>query len=230
MVAHPVLRKSILLAVLLCLAGPVAAEGPALTPEQVAGLLATLHPEYRDYIGGVRYGVSRLRPATLYAGLVRHGGRDPVDPDDGPVAGRGVRNDLIIYADTFEPWRSHAWRLLLTDHEYFHALHLAHASGAPVVGFGQVRADTDYYEALAWGYTLRRAAEGVYGELMPKERAEAARQYHDHWSGFRRFVMDRQPSAWAHYGRFLPVPGTLVTTASSAPTGAPGPAAGPGTR
>jgi len=232
-VRRSTLLKAILIATLVCPAGTVVAEGPALTPDQVAGLLASLHPDYRDYIGGVRYGASRLRPASLYAGLVKHGGRDPADPDDGPLAGRGVRNDLIIYADTFEPWRSHAWRLLLADHEYFHALHLAHAAGTPVVGFGQRRADADYYEALAWGYTLRRATEGIYGELTSREKAEVTRRYEERYTGFRRFVMERQPTAWAHYGRFLPAPDALeallVRTAASAPTGAREPAAGPGT-
>jgi len=222
--------KTLIVILVLCVCRPVAADPPAVTPDEVTGLLESMHPDYARYIGHVRYGATRLRPASLYAGLVRRGGRNPADPDDGPVSGRGVRNDLIIYADTFEPWRTHGWRMLVTDHEYFHALHLAHGAKAPVVGFGQGRADSDYYEALAWEYTLRRASEGIYGELAPKERAEAARRYRDHYEGFHRYVMERQPSAWAHYGRFLRDPAMFVRTASSAPTEAPAPAAGPGTR
>ncbi|MGH9870674.1 MAG: hypothetical protein ACREAA_21265 [Candidatus Polarisedimenticolia bacterium] len=177
---------------------------PEVTPDQVAALLASMHPEYRTYISSVRYGASRLRPASLYAGLVRQGGRDPREPGDGPLSGRGIANDLIVYADTFEPWRSPAWRMLVTDHEYFHARHLAHGAAVPVVGFGEAQANADYYEALAWGHVLGRAAAGDYGQLSDRERAEVAQHYREHRDGFRRFVMDRQASAWDHYGRFLP--------------------------
>lgn len=219
----------------LCLALALAGTGPEasvreLTPDQVAEILTALHPDYRLYIGSVRFGATRLRPATLYAGLVRSGGSDPRDPDDRPIARAGAVNDLIIYADTFEPWRSDAWRSLLADHEYFHARHLARGFNIPVVAFGDGRADAHYYEALAWGYVLRRAETGVYGELLDRERAEAMARYVEHRGGIQRFVRRRQPSAWAHYGRFLPEPDLLTRPAASAPTTGPGPEAGPGTR
>ena len=205
---------------------------PDVTPDQVAALLASMHPEYRRYISSVRYGTSRLRPASLYAGLVRQGGRDPREPGDGPLSGRGIANDLIVYADTFESWRSLAWRMLVTDHEYFHARHLAHGAGVPVVGFGEAQANTDYYEALAWGHVLERAAAGDYGELTDRERAEAARMYDDHRGGFLRFVMQRQASAWDHYGRFLPEDPAGRATARAGtpapPTSAPPAALPPG--
>jgi hypothetical protein len=199
------------------------AASPEVTPDQVASLLAAMHPDYGRYIASVRYGATRLRPASLYAGLVRRGGRDPRDPDDGPRSGRGVANDLIVYADTFEPWRSAAWRLLVADHEYFHARHLAHGAEVPVVGFGDAGANQDYYEALAWGYVVGQASAGAYGELTRAERAEAARAYREHRDRFHSFVMAVQPPAWAHYGRFLPDPD--VTTPASAPPEAPAPAA-----
>jgi hypothetical protein len=206
----------------VCLAAAALSQEPALaqpevTPSQVAAMLAALHPDYTLFIGDVRYGSTRLRPATLYAGLVRRGGRDPRDPDDGPDIGRGVRNDLVIYADTFEAWRTTAWRLLLLDHEYFHARHMARRTDAPAVGFGQPRADADYREALAWGYVLGRAREGVYGALSAAERAEAAERYREHFTAFRGYVRRLQPSAWAHYGRFLPEPGSALTRAGAAP-------------
>ncbi|HKY33976.1 MAG TPA: hypothetical protein VJV23_15705 [Candidatus Polarisedimenticolia bacterium] len=222
-------------AVLVCAAagwgsGPsFARPGPEATPGQIEALLAAMHPDYALYIGEVRYGASRLRPASLYAGLVRRGGRDPRDPADGPRSGRGVANDLIIYADTFEPWRSGAWRLLIADHEYFHARHLARGFRLPVVGFGDAQADTDYHEALAWEWVVRRAGEGIYGRLSPAESAEASSRYERHRDRFRRFVTGRQPSAWAHYGRFLPDPAGL-RMAASAPTAGPPPEAGPETR
>jgi len=207
--------------------GSMAAE---TTPEQMSAMLASLHPDYRDYISSVRYGPTRLHPATLYAGLVRSGGLDPRDPDQAPRVGRGATNVLIIYADMFEPWRSGAWRLLVADHEYFHARHLARGFDIPVAGFGVSRADTAYREALAWAWVLERGGQGVYGPLSERELREAASRYTQHYEAFLEFVMERQASAWAHYGRFLPDPESLIKLASSAPTAATPPPAGPATR
>jgi hypothetical protein len=222
-------RLACLLFVFGC-SSAVVQSAPDLTPDQVTSLLASLHADYGTYICDVHYGASRLHPATLYAGLVRRGGLDPRDPRDVPRTGRGVANDLVIYADTFEPWRTPAWRLLIADHEYFHARHYAKGFAIPAVGFGQAKADSDYQEALAWGYVLGRAALGVYGALSEPERVEVANRYRDHFSGFHTFVMKQQASAWAHYGRFLPEPGSLFTPAASAPTEATSPPAGQGTR
>ena len=126
-------------------------------------------------------------------------------------------NDLIIYADTFEISASPAWRRLILDHEYFHARHLARGFPLPVVSFEDASADTHYYEALAWGYVLERAAAGLYGDLTIREDAELKSRYRDHRSGFRAFVFDRQPSAWAQYGRFLPPEGDRAGTITPVP-------------
>jgi hypothetical protein len=209
---------------------PAAAAGADLTPDQVESDLASMHPDYSRYIHEVRYGRSRLRPAYLYAGLVRRGGSDPGDPADGPKTGLGALNDLIIYADTFEPWRTTAWRLLVIDHEYFHARHIARGYNVPLVGFGRPAVDSDYLEAMAWAHVLRRAADGAYGDLSRAERAEAGSRYGEHYDRFRRFIMQAQPSAWAHYGRFLPEPSSAITLAGSAPREAPGPGAVSATR
>ncbi len=219
-------RRAVVLAGALVCGVPLLA-APEVTPDQVAALLASIDPGYGRYIGAIRYGSTRTRPESIYAGLVRRGGVDPRLASDGPRPERGARHDLIIYADTFEPWRSRAWRLLLADHEYFHARHFARATGLPVVGFGAVRADTDYFEAVAWAYVATRAAEGVYGELAPRERAEAMERYREHREGFRRFIASRQPSAWAHYGRFLPEWDDRVSSGPAAPPAATSPAAGP---
>ncbi len=199
-----------------------------LTPERVTAILASLHPDHEQYIGEVRFGSTRLRPSNLYAGLVRRGGRDPRDPEDRPEIGKGATNDLIIFADTFEPWRTPAWRLLLADHEYFHARHLARGFAIPVVGFGDPGVDTDYYEALAWGYVKDRASAGLYGELSPRESAEVNARYEEHYSRFHRFVLRRQASAWAHYGRFFPQPEPL-RSALPVPPEATSPPAGQAT-
>ena len=205
------------LAAAVCLCRGAGAAGPEVTPAQVEAMLASLHPDYALYISGVRYGATRLHPAALYAGLVRAGGRDPRMPEDGPRTGHGVRNELVIYADMFEPWRTPGWRLLITDHEYFHARHLARGFDIPVAGFDQMKTDTDYREALAWAWVARREADNVYGPLSAAERAEVAARYREHYDGFLAFVNRRQPSAWAHYGRFLPDPDSLVRRAAAAP-------------
>lgn len=209
---------------------PGAAHAADLNPDQVAELLASIHPDYTTYIHEIRYGQSRLRPESIYAGLVRPGGNDPRDAEDGPRAGQGAVNDLIVYADTFEPWRTRAWRLLIADHEYFHARHLAKGFDVPLVGFGNARVDSDYLEALAWHYVVNRAADGVYGALSRVESAEVLSRYRDHYEDFRKFVFKTQPSAWAHYGRFLPEPTMRITSAASAPTVEPPPEAAGGTR
>jgi hypothetical protein len=205
---------------------PGVGAAPALTPDHVASLLESLHADYRLYIGTVRYGAGRLRPATLYAGLVRHGGLDPRDPEDVPQTGHGVLNDLIIFSDTFEPWRSAAWRLLLVDHEYFHARHFARGFDIPLVGFGDQDVDRHYHEALAWGWVSARAAAGVYGTLSLRERAEIRARHREHHGAFRRFVMARQPTAWVHYGRFIRDPDETFRSAASAPEEEPARVAG----
>lgn len=210
----------LLLWILLAAAVRQVSAAPEATPEQVAMLLAAMHPGYERYIARVRYGPTRLRPAAMYAGLVRRGGLDPRNPDDGPVASRGASFDLIVYADTFEPWRTPAWRRLVADHEFFHARHLAHSAGVPVVGFGVARADSDWLEALAWGHVLGEAASGVYGDLSAIERAEAGARYAEHRDRFMRFVMEKQPSAWDHYGRFLPSPEIMATNGPARPAAA----------
>lgn len=203
---------------------PAPRPGQATTPAHVAALLSDLHPDYARFIGTIRYGRTRLRPATLYAGLVKSGGADPRDPGDAPVRRGGAPNDLIIYADTFEPWRSAAWRRLIADHEYFHARHLAGGFAIPLAGFQDAAADGDYLEALAWGYVLERARGHVYGDLAPGEWSELRSRYSRHQERFRRFILARQPPAWAHYGRFLPDEDAAIRPLS-APTAGPSPAA-----
>lgn len=202
--------------------------GQGLTPDLVATLLLDLHPDYNRYIGKIRYGRTRLRPASLYAGLVRSGGVDPRDPDDAPVRRRGATNDLIIYSDTWDASRSVAWLRLLADHEYFHARHLAGGAQVPLAGFENARADSDYLEATAWGHVLERAAAGAYGELAPREWTELRGHYRRHQERFRQFVMDRQPPAWAHYGRFLPDHPDSLSGASPAQKAGTAPSADPG--
>jgi hypothetical protein len=88
-----------------------------------------------------------------------------------------------------------------------------------VVSFGEEEADRNYVEALAWGWVVDRIAAGHHPGLLPKEIAEIATRYRRHFERFRKFVMERQPSAWAHYGRFLrdPAAGQQPGLIASAP-------------
>lgn len=166
---------------------------------RIDDVLAILHADHARWIG-------RIRTATggggLYAGLVRPGGRDPRDPDDAPVPGPGRVHDLVLFPEAFGPNRTAAWVALIVDHEYFHARHLSGGFAVPLVSFDG-RADRHYLEALAWGWVLGRSRDGAYGPMPSSERREVEVMYREHREAFRRFVLERQPSAWAHYGRFL---------------------------
>jgi hypothetical protein len=151
-------------------------------------------------------GSTRFHPPGLYMGLVRTGGRDPLGRDDTPMVGSGVRNDIIVYADSREAGRSLGWAMLLIDHEYFHARHLGRGDRTPTPFFGDPDIDRHFYEAVAWGYNLAQADEGEYPTLTHADYAEAFRNYTLHFEAFREFILRRDRPAWAHYQRFLPDP------------------------
>jgi len=194
----------------LCLASAVtltwAADVPVATGDDFLRILAVLHPDYASYVGHVRSGVTRFHPSNLYMGLVRDGGRDPNLPADAPLVGRGVRNDIIVYADSRDAGRSLGWAMLLIDHEYFHARHLAMGDGTPVPFFGDPEADRHYYEAVAWGYNLAQADEDQYPTLTHADYLEAFRNYSMNFEAFREYILRHDRPAWAHYRRFLPDP------------------------
>ncbi len=179
---------------------------PIATGDDFEALLAKLHPDYARFVGSIRGGPSRFHPATLYMGLVRAGGDDPTCRDDAPMLGHGVKNDIIVYADSREAGRSLGWGLLLIDHEYFHARHLARGDATPTPSFGNSEADRHFYEAVAWGYNLAQADEGEYPGLTHADYLEAFRNYTMHFDEFRDFILRRDQHAWAHYKRFLPDP------------------------
>ena len=185
---------------------------PVATGDDFQALLAALHPDYASYVGSVRMGATRFHPSTLYMGLVRAGGEDPTSRDDAPRVGHGVKNDIIVYADSREAGRSLGWGLLLIDHEYFHARHLARGDSTPTPSFGDAEADRHFYEAVAWGYNLAQADEGDYPSLTHADYMEAFRNYTMHFEEFRDFILRRDHHAWAHYKRFLPDPATRVRT------------------
>jgi hypothetical protein len=172
-----------------------------------ASILRGLHADYADYIRAVRV-PSVLRasasPEALYSGLVRAGGSDPRLREDAPASGHGARNDVVLFAAALDAARAPGWLPLILDHEYFHARHLAGGWSTPLVEFGDAAADHDYYEAVAWGYVCRRARDGVYGDLASADLREVRALYARHFEAIRAFILERQPTAWAHYVRFMP--------------------------
>lgn len=182
------------------------AGGGILTAEVAAVTLARLHPDYSQYIHALRLvsaHAALVSPEPLYSGLVRVDGSEPRIAADSPATGRGARNDVLLFPSMLDPGRSPGWRELILDHEYFHARHLARGWPAPLVDFGSAEMNRSYYEALAWSYVVDRARQGVYGSLSAFDTREALATYRRHHQAIRREIMKRQPTAWAHYGRFL---------------------------
>ena len=179
------------------------ASAAAITAADATARLSAMHPDHETWIASVRAEEGRAEGVT-YAGLVRPSGTDPADEDDAPIRGAGVRNDLVIFPATLAAPHSPAWLDVILDHEYFHARHLSRGFPIPLVSFGNERADRHYLEALAWGWVVKRIDDGLHDGLGPKERAEVQAAYERHLDGFRKFIMARQPEAWAHYGRYFP--------------------------
>jgi hypothetical protein len=193
-------RSSALGAAILSVAAAVFAGAP---PSEFIEILGQMHPEYRAVVGEVRSGATRHHPAGVAAGLVRAGGLDPLDLRDTPQAGAGVHNDIIVYGGTFRDGGGDAWRRLIVDHEFFHALHLAHGVEAPAVDFKDERVNRDYYEALAWGYNLSRAGENAYPGLDGAGRRSVEGRCIEHRDQFKRWLQREHRAAWEHYGRFI---------------------------
>lgn len=188
---------------------PAHAAEPSREAASPADLLRVLHPDFAKYLRRIRVvslQAASVSPYGIYSGLVRPGGRDPRIREDAPLSGAGVRNDVILYPDAVDPSRGTAWMMLILDHEYFHARHLAGKAGVPLVDFGEAAANHSYYEAVAWSYVLRRARAGVYGPMSVPDLRETAANYQKYYARFRSFIEERQPSAWLHYGRYLPSP------------------------
>lgn len=208
-------RASIVAGLLtLCAASSSFATAP--TAAEAAGRLEAMHPDQGSWIASV-HAVAGRADGVVYAGLVKPGGDDPADEDDAPIRGRGVRNDLVIFPEALDGPHSTVWLDVILDHEYFHARHLARGFPIPLASFGNERIDRHYLEALAWGWVVRRIDEGLHAGLTPKERAEVQSAYERHLEGFRKFVMARQPEAWAHYGRFFPSEETGVRLLAAVP-------------
>lgn len=197
-------QRSALVPALLILAATSAHIAATETP---ADLLLALEPDASRFIHDIR-----VMPAaaagpgseSIYSGLVRIGGTNPLAAADAPASGKGAMNDIVLFADALGVGHSRAWTRMILDHEYFHARHLAGGWRTPMADFGESGANHAYYEATAWGFVIERALAGAYGELRPQEFREVRATYKRHYEGIRAFILGRQPTAWAHFGRFMP--------------------------
>ena len=167
-------------------------------------LLETMHPDFRRYIRAVRPSPPGSAAADLYLALVRPHGRDPRLPGDRPRSGAGERYDLLVFPGASGPGISRAWSRLLVDHEYFHARHLARASGLPQPMFESHAANHHFHEALAWNQSLQRLTAGNYGALPPRRVREARQRYAEHRRALAQYVKKKQPSVWPYYVTLLP--------------------------
>jgi len=180
-------------------------------------LLGSARPDYRAYIDAIRLvpddrvAVRASRP--IYMALVRRGADDPTRTDNAPFAGPGVRNDIIYRSSSLDASRSVGWTLLLLDHEYFHARHLAGATSLPLPGGVPAACERHFFEAAAWGFNVTEARQGRYDGLREDEFREALDRYGEHYRALRAAARDADPAVWQSYSDLLRAPVELVRTA-----------------
>ncbi len=180
-------------------------------------LLGATRPDYRAYIETIRplpddrAAARDNRP--IYMALVRPGADDPTQIDNAPFAGPGVRNDIVYRSISLDAARSVGWTLLLLDHEYFHARHLAGATSLPVPGGMSAASERHFFEAAAWGFNVAEARRGRYDGLREDEFREALDRYGEHYRALRALTRDADPAVWRSFSDLLRAPAELVTTA-----------------
>ena len=180
-------------------------------------LLGTTRPDYRAYIDTIRplpddrAAAGDSRP--IYMALVRPGADDPTRIDNAPFAGPGVRNDIVYRSTSLDPARSVGWTLLLLDHEYFHARHLAGATSLPLPGGVPAASERHFFEAAAWGFNIAEARRGRYDGLREDEFREALDRYGEHYRALRALTRDADPAVWRSFSDLLRAPVELVRTA-----------------
>lgn len=214
-----VLSLSVLLAAVPVAAAPVAAAPvPAADPAEL--LLRSLHPDFGTYVGAVRplAVAADGSSAPVYMALVRPGADDPTAAASAPFAGPGARNDILYDPGVIAAGRSAGWTLLLLDHEYFHARHLAGATSLPLPRDTGAVIEHHFCEAAAWGYTVEQAREGRYPGLRPEEFREALDRYGDHFRALR--AMTQGSEAWPSLEAPLLQPAALVRTTGLSPAAA----------
>ena len=193
--------------------GRPAVAGPANAPagpqaSDPLTLLREVRPDYHLYIAGVR----PLPPdghARVYMALVRPGASDPLLRDSAPFAGPGARNDVVYDRARLGGERTAAWSLLLLDHEYFHARHLAGATSLPLAGTVAPRVERHFYEAAAWGFNVSEARAGRYPGLRPEEFREALDRYGEHYAALKA-LLRADETAWGSISGLLRRPAVLL--------------------
>lgn len=182
------------------------------TAQNLHGDLAVLRPDYGAYIGSLR----PIEPDPrrgIYMALVQPGATDPRSRGSAPLAGPGARNDIVFDAHAVADGHTFAFRLLLLDHEYFHARHLAGATTVPLPEAVPAEIQRRFNEAAAWGFNIAEARAGRYPGLREDEFREALDRYRDHYTALRRMLDGDHPGTWQTMAEQLRRPG--LTTGGS---------------
>jgi len=191
--------------VLAAPAPPSALTAAALTTAAVPAaldraetLLRGLHPDYQVFVHAIRpMDAAAATGSPVYMALVRAGAADPVRRESAPYAGPGARNDIIYDPGVLTGTRGPAWTMLLLDHEYFHARHLAGATGLPLPLRNGAGIERHFFEAAAWGYTVGEARAGRYPGLTEDEFREALDRYGEHYRALRALTREENPALWS---------------------------------
>jgi hypothetical protein len=194
-----------------------AAPAGDLSADPVELLLLSLHPDAAAYVGSVRP-LPEATPGaeqTVYMALVRPGADDPTAAASAPFAGPGARNDILYDPAILAAGRSAGWTLLLLDHEYFHARHLAGATTLPLPRRTGAEVEHHFCETAAWGYTVEQARAGRYPGLRPDEFREALDRYGDHYRALRSIAQGSD--TWPSLEAPLLQPVAFVMTLPSSP-------------
>jgi len=207
------------LAVLVAVLGAGAAAAASIPqPADPGALLSGLRPDYRDYILEMRpLAAPTDAPLTLYMALVRPGAVDPASIASAPFAGPGARNDILYDDELIGGPRGAGWALLLLDHEYFHARHLAGMTSLPLPGAVRPDVERHYFEAAAWVLTVAEARAGRYPGLRWGEFHEALERWGDHYEALRRASLRDGPGTWERLSVLLDRPVVMLRTSGSRP-------------
>ena len=209
-------------AALLAVLGSPALAGAGAVTEGIDAIdltraLSSLRPDYGLYIETLRPLAPDVR-RNIYMALVQPGATDPGGRASAPFAGSGARNDIVFDERAIRGGHSGAFVLLLLDHEYFHARHLARTTTVPPAGRVPLEIERRFSEAAAWGFNIAEARAGRYPGLRLDELREALDRYRDHYLALRDLVERDDPGRWDTLALALRRP-DLVTTRDSAPSG-----------
>jgi hypothetical protein len=196
-----------------------------LDPAEI--LLSEMHPDYQAFVHAVHPMADPAGAASVYMVLVRVDATDPLLPESAPFAGHGARNDILYDPGVLDGTRGEAWTMLLLDHEYFHARHLAGATALPLPLHTGASIERHFFEAAAWGYTVSEARAGRYPGLGEGEFREALDRYGEHYRALRTLTREASPALWSTLGDPLRDV-ALVTTFGSASPAVPSRLSDPG--